>query len=188
MPALPGWSLHDRGKTNAEVISELYALIRQAAGQEVILDGCNTVGHLGQGLFDMQRTGDDTSGHQWERTRRMGVNTASFRLPQNGTFFTIDPDLVGITDAVPWQMNRQWLDLLARSGAATIVSPGPPARGEQQRAALREAFQIASTGGAGATPADWMQTSVPQHWVAAKGSERHYEWSGADGASAFLSS
>src|SRR6202041_1762159 len=120
-------------QTNAELIAGLYALIREAAGNDVVIDGCNTVGHLGQGVFDMQRIGDDTSGHQWERTRRMGVNTLSFRLPQNGIFFTIDPDLVGLTGAVPWEMNRQWLDVLARSGAATIVSSAPNMRGKEQR-------------------------------------------------------
>jgi alpha-galactosidase len=185
-PALPGWSLHDRSRTNAEVISDLYAMLRQAAGDRVLLDGCNTVGHLGQGIFDLQRTGDDTSGRQWERTRRMGVNTLAFRLPQQGTFYIVDPDLAGITDAVPWEFNRQWLDVLARSGAATIVSAGPPARGPEQRAALREAFKLAAVGGSHARPADWLETSTPEHWQW-EGGERRYRWSGAEGASAFLS-
>jgi len=184
-PAQPGWSLHDHSRTNAEVISDLYAMLRQATGERVLLDGCNTVGHLGQGIFDLQRTGDDTSGRQWERTRRMGVNTLAFRLPQQGTFYIVDPDLVGITDAVPWEFNRQWLDVLARSGTATIVSAGPPARGPEQRAALREAFELAAAGGSRARPADWLQTSSPEHWQW-KGGERRYRWSGAEGASAFL--
>ncbi len=148
-PTLPGWSLHDKSKTNAEVIAELYAMLRQAAGERALLEGCNTIGHLSQGIFDLQRTGDDTSGRQWERTRRMGINTLSFRLPQNGTFFTVDPDLVGITDAIPWELNRQYLDVLARSGAVTMVSPGPPARGAEHQAALRDAFKIAAAGGSG---------------------------------------
>ena len=189
-PTLPGWSLHDRSLTNAEAIAALYALIREAAGDRMIIDGCNTVGHLGQGVFDLQRIGDDTSGHQWERTRRMGVNTLAFRLPQNGTFFTVDPDLVGITEAVPWEFNRQWLDVLARSGAATIVSSSPSMRGPEQLAALREAFQLAAAGGTGAKPIDWMDSSTPEHWqpVDAQNQASHYHWSGPDGASAFLSS
>jgi alpha-galactosidase len=186
-PTLPGWSLHDKSKTNAEVIAELYAMLRQAAGERVVLDGCNTVGHLGQGIFDLQRTGDDTSGRQWERTRRMGINTLAFRLPQNGTFYTVDADLVGITDAVPWELNQQWLEVLARSGAATIVSPGPPAHGAQQRAALRDAFKIAAAGGLGARPVDWMDGSTPEHWQASGNPEWRYRWCGPDGASAFLS-
>jgi alpha-galactosidase len=189
-PTLPGWSLHDRSLTNAEAIADLYSLIRETAGEQVVLDGCNTVGHLGQGVFDLNRTGDDTSGRHWERTRRMGVNTAAFRLPQHGTFFTMDADLVGITEAIPWELNRQWLDLLARSGTATMVSPGPPARGREQQAALRAAFQIAAAGGLGAKPDDWMKNSAPEHWSsnAKRGlrQDQRYDWSGEEGVSPFL--
>jgi alpha-galactosidase len=191
-PTLPGWSLNDRSRTNAEVIADLYAQLRQEAGDHVLLDGCNTVGHLGQGIFDLQRTGDDTSGRHWERTRRMGVNTAAFRLPQNGTFFTVDADLVGITDAVPWDLSRQWLDLVARSGTATLVSAAPSKRtGQEQQAALREAFHVAAAGGVAAKPVDWMQTSAPERWRSAADThnpeERLYRWSGEDGVSPFLS-
>jgi alpha-galactosidase len=190
-PTLPGWSFFDRSRTNAEVIADLYSLLRESAGDKVLLDGCNTIGHLSQGVFDLQRIGDDTSGHQWERTRRMGVNTLAFRLPQHGTFFTVDPDMAGITDSVPWELNRQWLDVLARSGAATIVAVAPSQRGPEQRAALREAFQIAAAGGTGIRPIDWMGTSTPERWLASAQSqqerERRYRWAGADGVSPFLS-
>ena len=190
-PTSPGWSLADRSRTNAEIIADLYALVRESVGDRVLLDGCNTMGHLGQGIFDLQRIGDDTSGHQWERTRRMGVNALSFRLPQNGAFFTVDADLVGMTDAVPWELNRQWLDVLARSGTATIVSAAPSQRGPEQRAALKDAFQMAANGGAGIRPVDWMQTSTPEDWRRAvptgAGKQTRYQWSGSDGASPFLS-
>ncbi len=188
-PTLPGWSFSDRSRTNAEVVAALYALVREALGPHTLIDGCNTVGHLGQGIFDMQRTGDDTSGRQWERTRRMGVNTLGFRIPQHGTFFTQDADAVGITDAVPWEFNRQWLDVLARSGTATIVSAGLPARGAEQRAALREAFAMAAAGDARARPLDWLDTSAPEQWSAATAhaQEQRYHWSGNSGASPFLS-
>ncbi len=188
-PTLPGWSLADRGRTNAEIISDLYALIRENAGEPMLLDGCNTIGHLGQGIFDLQRTGDDTSGRQWERTRRMGINTLAFRLPQHGSFFTLDADVVGLTEAISWELNRQWLDVLARSGTATLVSAGPPARGPEQRAALREAFAIAAAGGLSAQPIDWLQTGTPAHWRTSNPSTpvRHYLWDGPDGASPFLS-
>ena len=190
MPTIPGWALNDRSRTNAEVLMELYTLIRESVGEAVIVNGCNTVGHLGQGIFDLQRTGDDTSGRQWERTRRMGVNTLALRLPQNGTFFVVDPDVVGITEAVPWEFNRQWLDVLARSGAATMVSAGPPAHGPEQMAALRDAFAMASAGGNAARPTDWMQTSTPERWQEKANSGRseihHYHWSGPEGASPFL--
>ena len=52
--------------------------------------------------LDLNRTGDDTSGRIWERTKRMGVNTLAFRLPQHNTFYHIDADCVGIFRKDPW--------------------------------------------------------------------------------------
>ena len=101
-PTRDGWSFHDRSQTNAEIIAALYWDIRVAAGDDRIVLGCNTVGHLAAGTFDAQRTGDDVSGKDWERTRRMGVNTLAFRLPQHGRFFSVDADCVPITAAISW--------------------------------------------------------------------------------------
>jgi alpha-galactosidase len=187
LPTLPGWSLHDRSRTNAEVIAALYALLREAAGERTMLDGCNTISLLGQGIFDLQRSGDDTSGRLWERTRRMGVNTLAFRLPQHGVFSALDPDMVGITEAIPWELNRQWLDAVARSGTVTFIAAGPAARGQEQRAAIREAFSLAAAGGTAARPVDWMESSTPERWQATGkvGTELRYRWSGVDGALAF---
>jgi alpha-galactosidase len=118
----------------------------------------------------------------------MGVNTLAFRLPQHKTFFTLDADLVGITEDVPWEFNRQWLEVLAQSGTATIVSAGPPARKPEQRAALREAFAMVAGGGSGSRPIDWLETSTPEHWQSDRAQKQwRYQWSGAEGASAFLS-
>ena len=141
-PTVAGWSLHDRSRTNAEVMLDLYEAIRREAGEQTLLLGCNTVGHLGAGIFELQRTGDDTSGEHWERTRKMGVNTLAFRLAQNGTFFVQDADCVGITKAIPWDLNRQWLDVLARSGTALFISPSPDATGAEQRKALRRRLAL----------------------------------------------
>ena len=80
------WRFADQSLTNAEIILRLYRTLREGAGDGVLI-GCNTIGHLAAGLFEIQRTGDDTSGREWERTRRMGVNTLAFRLPQHGAFF-----------------------------------------------------------------------------------------------------
>lgn len=186
-PTSPGWSLADRTRTNAEVLADLYALLRDEAGPRTLIDGCNTIGHLGQGVFDLQRTGDDTSGRHWERTRRMGVNTASFRLPQNGTFFVQDPDLIPITEALPWELSRQWLELVSRCGQATIVSAAPAVReGAAQQAALREAFALAARGGAAARPLDWMETTAPARWRSGR-EDRRYDWTEPGGVSAFIS-
>lgn len=171
----PGaWSFADRSRTTAEIISRLYQTIREAAG-EVALIGCNTVGHLGAGLFELQRTGDDTSGKEWARTRKMGINTLAFRMPQHDTFFAADADCVGLTRHVPWALNKQWLDLLAASGTPLFVSADPAAVGPEQRAALKAAFARAATAQPPAEPLDWMETTCPRRWRFGS-EERSFDW------------
>jgi alpha-galactosidase len=188
-PTSGSWSLHDRSRTNAEVILDLYGAIRKAAGDQTLILGCNTVGHLGAGTFEMQRTGDDTSGERWERTRKMGVNTLAFRLPQHKTFFVQDADCVGITKAIPWELNRQWLDLLARSGTALFISPSPDATGSEQKKAIAEAFAISAAGGSNICPLDWLDVTTPEKWKRASSSENEirYRWCDPGGADPFTS-
>ena len=159
-----------RSKTNAEILLDFYTAIRKTAGDAPLILGCNTVGHLTAGLFELQRTGDDTSGQNWERTRRMGVNTLAFRLPQHNTFFALDADCVGITRDIPWERNREWLDLIARSGTALFISPAPEAIGDEQKAAIKEAFAIASSGASSGRALDWLSDTVPQDWEFKNGS------------------
>jgi len=176
------WHFHDQTLTNAEIILRLYRTLRTAAAEAVLL-GCNTMGHLGAGWFEIQRTGDDTSGQNWERTRRMGLNTLAYRLPQNGTFFACDPDCAAHTDQTPWEFDRQFLDLVARSGAALFISVDPRTITPEQKAAFRAAMQLALSGGApgGSEPLDWLHTTSPRVWRF--GGERvNYQWEEPAGA------
>lgn len=159
------WHFNDQTLTNAEIILRLYRTLRAGAGDAVLL-GCNTMGHLGAGLFEIQRTGDDTSGRVWERTRRMGVNTLAFRLPQQGTFFASDADCAAHTEATPWEFDRQFLDLVARSGTALFISVDPRTIKSEQKAAFRAALQTALSGGTpgGCEPLDWLHTTTPRVW------------------------
>lgn len=185
-PTLPGWSFHDRSQTNAEIIRALYQDIRQAAGDQTIITGCNVVGHLSAGLFESQRTGDDVSGKIWERTRRMGVNTLAFRLPQHNTFFAMDPDCIPITEAISWSLTKNWLDAVAASGAALIVSPSPGILDTAKKEAVRRAFAIAAAQHSEATPANWLETRTPEEWTQPKSRENtRYEWLETEGAYPF---
>ena len=177
-----GWHFNDRSLTNAEIILRLYQTLRVAAGDGVLL-GCNTIGHLGAGLFEIQRTGDDTSGRVWERTRRMGINTLAFRLPQNGTFFASDPDCAAHTDQTPWEFDRQYLDLVARSGTALFISVDPRTIQPDQKTAYRAAMKTALSGGAsgGCEPLDWLHTTVPREWRFGQ-EEVTYHWEEPAGA------
>jgi len=183
-PTHPGWRLHDRTRTNAEIIRDLYEAIRRAAGEHIQILGCNTVGHLSAGLFELQRTGDDTSGKDWERTRRMGVNTLAHRLCQHGTFFQLDADCVAVTRDVSWNLTRQWLDVVARSKTALFISPDPSVVGPDQKNALRNAFLLLASDADPAGPASVFHGTTPEIWRS-KGGEKQYAWSGAEGASPF---
>jgi len=178
------WKFHDESRTTAEIIRELYRAIREAAGEAVVI-GCNTIGHLSAGLFELQRTGDDTSGRDWERTRRMGINTLAFRMAQHGIFFAADADCVGLTGVVPWECNWQWLSLLAGSGTPLFVSASPEAVGPEQKAALQEAFAQASLPQSPAEPLDWMETTCPERWKIGD-KVVTFDWNGERGTSPFM--
>jgi alpha-galactosidase len=182
-PTQAGWHFHDRTRTNAEILLDLYRGIREAAGERLVIS-CNVVGHLGAGYFEMQRTGDDVSGKVWERTRRMGVNTLSFRLPQNRAFFTNDADCVAITPAIPWELTRQWLEAVTHSGTLLLVSPDPASMGTAQKQAVRAAFAVAAAGQADAVPTDWLETRTPAAWSGHAG-RSSYRWLQAEGADPF---
>lgn len=169
-----GWRFADTSRTTAEIILRLYRTIRQAAGDRLVL-GCNTVGHLAAGLVDIQRTGDDTSGREWDRTRKMGINTLAFRMCQHDAFFAADADCVGLTSQIPWKLNHQWLQLLAASGTPLFVSADASAAGPEQEAALKAAFALAAQPLLAGEPLDWLTTLTPSHWKLA-GKEHVFNW------------
>ncbi|GAA1522625.1 hypothetical protein [Kribbella lupini] len=179
-----GWQFHDPTRTTAEIVLDFYREIR-AAGEDLVLIGCNTVGHLAAGLVDVQRTGDDTSGRDWERTRKMGVNSLAFRLPQHRRFFTLDADCVPCTPQTPWELNARFLDLVARSGSALFVSVDPAARTARADRELGDGIRLALSGGDQLEPLDWLVNTTPNTWGTSTGTI-HYDWSlpwGADPAS-----
>jgi alpha-galactosidase len=178
-----GWHFADRSVTTAEVILRLYRAIREAAGSALLI-GCNTVGHLGAGLFELQRIGDDNSGFDWHRTRRMGVNALAFRMAQHQRFFAADADCAPLTAKVPWSMSRQWLDLLARSGTPLFVSADPTQLNPEQHQAVQAALAAAAQDLPPAEPLDWLETSVPRRWRLGQRTAT-YDWLGDEGASAW---
>ena len=173
-----GWHFYDRSRTNAEIITDLYHAIRQAAGNLALI-GCNTVGHLAAGFVEAQRIGDDTSGRDWSRTRKMGVNTLAFRLSQHNTFFAADADCVPVTTDIPWELTTQWLDLVARSGTALFVSVDPTIVQPDQKRELSAALATASLQRPPAIPLDWQDTTTPEHWKF-DGKPVQYDWYKSD--------
>lgn len=168
------WYFADTSRTTAELIVAFYRAIKEAAGDVLIL-GCNCIGHLGAGLMEANRTGDDTSGMEWARTKKMGVNTLAFRMPQHGTFFGADADCVGITEHIDWEKNRQWMDALACSGTPFFVSVKPGILNAEQEEELKAAYKKASENTQIAVPIDWKETKTPHEWNTFEG-KKVYNW------------
>jgi len=171
---VPGWQFNDNTKTTAEIILNLYRSIREAAG-DMYLIGCNTMSHLSAGIFELNRTGDDTSGNEWARTRKMGVNTLGFRIVQHNHFYAADGDCVGITTKVPWEKNRQWMQLLAESSAPLFISAQPDALGEEQKRFIKQSFTSASNPQPVGEPLDWLTNQWPEKWKL-DGQVKTFDW------------
>jgi alpha-galactosidase len=171
---IPGWHMHDTSRTNAEIILGLYRAIREAAGETIVIS-CNTISHLSAGLFELNRIGDDTSGNEWARTKKMGVNALAFRGVHHGTFYAADPDCVGLTTKVPWEKNRQWMELVAKSGTPLFISAQPEALQTAQKNATRDCFRIAAGDQPVGEPLDWMHNAFPKHWKL-QGQTMTFDW------------
>lgn len=166
---------HDDTRTTAEIIKTLYMTIREAAADDVVIIGCNTISHLSAGIFEIQRTGDDTSGREWETTKKMGVNTLAFRMMQHDIFYLSDADCVGVTNQVPWEKNCMWLDVLAKSGTPFFVSIAEDAFGDVVKEKISEAFVISNKINKCSEPTDWLENNIPAVWKTELGIDE-YDW------------
>jgi alpha-galactosidase len=171
----PGWRFRDNTRTTAEIILGLYEAIREAAG-DMYLIGCNTLSHLSAGLFELDRIGDDTSGKEWARTRKMGVNTLGFRMIQHNLFYAADGDCVGLTKDIPWNKNKQWMQLLAGAGCPLFISVEPDMLGVEQKASIRVSFAQAARPLPAGEPLDWLTNTQPARWRL-DGKIREFDWS-----------
>ena len=177
------WCFFDRTRTTAQIIKDFYTAIKESSNGAVII-GCNCIGHLCAGIHQLNRTGDDTSGFEWARTAKMGVNTLAFRNCQNRSFFMSDADCVGITGAIDWKLNREWLFALAQSGSPLFVSCKPGVLNEDEERELQKAFEIASEQKDELVPLDWMETTTPSEYLI-NGERVTFNWYKITGNEAF---
>lgn len=110
--------------------------------------------------------------------RKMGVNCLAFRGPQHGVFFAADADCVGLTkpNAIPWSLNRQWLDLLARSGTPLFISFKKGSLTPEQEQEVAAALEIASKPQPLGEPLDGFDSLQPRRWKL-MGTAVEYDWS-----------
>jgi alpha-galactosidase len=175
-----GWAFYDRSRTTAEVVLGLYRAIRNGCGSAASVISCNGISHLSAGIFDYYRIGDDSAGNL-EKAVKFGVNSLAYRLPQQGTFYTIDPDCVS-TNA-PWEFERKFINLVAASNALFQLSARLESMSTEQLNALRAAFtEIASNkANNDLEPVDWLSgKQAPNKWLV-QGKLYEVDWDDAPG-------
>lgn len=171
----PGMGMfYDTTKPSCYIMRELYRTIEKASGSANILS-CNAINHLAAGLHAAQRSGDDTSGRNFEQTRITGVGSLT-RLAQNGTFFTVDPDCAAFTDMVGHEINLDFMEAVAVTGAMTVASVTPGSLTPSEMARIRKIYRIASEGGYGAYPRRFVGENAPAHFVTPSGESFDYDW------------
>ena len=168
------WSFYEKNKTTAEITLEYYKRTAKAAKGALII-ACNTFSHLSAGIFNIYRTGDDTSGYDYKRTVTMGVNTLAFRGVQHNALYAADPDCVPITSKLTPEQIEQWMNLVKYSGTSMAVSVENKCYTTQVRDALTEAFALASEPHEIAKPLDWTETHLPTRWQTFDG-EKQFDW------------
>jgi len=180
-----GWSFRDRSRTTAEITLDLYRAIREAAGDDVIIIGCNTPSHLSAGLVHLYRTGNDTSARHFERTRICGVNALAFRMIQNGIFYLCDADCASHAGRIDWKQNREWLRAVGESGSALFISVDPDLVNEETESDLRVSLCRNSSARDTMLPIDWMENTAPERYLV-NGEEKLYNWYSPDGTRRFI--
>ena len=82
---------------------------------------------------------------------------------------------MGITRKLDWNINRRWLDVVAKSGTPLFISIGDDAYTPEVQADITEAFRMNVSNGQVSRPVDWMENMIPQVWDSAFGRDT-YQW------------
>ena len=111
---------------------------------------------------------------EWARTKKYGINTLAFRMPQHGTFYLADADCAGHTGQIPWELNREWIRLLSLSGTPMFFSMDPKKLDDEKKQDLKEAFRTFVSITEPARPLDWMDTTCPVRWQTQQGEQEFW--------------
>ena len=157
--------LHDPLKTNIEAYRDGLRLVREAAGNDVFLLGCNVAQNMRTlgasfGLLDAMRIGPD-NGPRWEAMRR-GPFSGSTLYFLNGRVWYNDPDPVYVRKSVPLNQARALLSWVTISGQLNSSSYQyadlPPER-------LNLLQRAMPSHGLTARPVDLFEHRIPRIWL-----------------------
>jgi len=123
---------HDPAVTNLQAYRSGLRLVREAAGEDVFIDGCNVAQNMrtlagSYGLVDGMRVGRDI-GANWDNILH-SMTMASRLYFYHGRVWHNDPDCLMLRAPLTLDQARAWVSWIAISGQLNLVSewlPGLP--------------------------------------------------------------
>jgi hypothetical protein len=161
---------YDPTKTNEEVYRSGLRLVREAAGPDVFLLGCNIAQNMRTmggsiGLVDAMRVGPDIKA-DWSAVVRC-AKPASYLYFWNGRVWHNDPDCLMLRDPLTLDNARAWGSWIALSGQLNLVSewlPGlPPEKLEVWKRTVPNHERT------NARPVDLFDSAMPRIWHLSSG-------------------
>jgi hypothetical protein len=131
---------HDRFKTNVDAYRDGLKLVREAAGDDVFILGCNIAQNMRTlgasfGLVDAMRVGRDI-GADWKKiVPSMQMGTRLYFL--HGRVWHNDPDCLMLREPLTVEQARAWGSWIALSGQLNMVSEWLPGLPEERLEVVR---------------------------------------------------
>jgi hypothetical protein len=156
---------YDKNKTNVEVYRDGLKLVRESAGKDVFLLGCNIAQNMRTmgasiGLVDGMRVGPDIKA-DWGAVVRC-ARPATWLYFWNGRVWHNDPDCLMLREPLTIENGQAWASWIALSGQMNLVSewlPGlPPERLDIYKRTIPNHGKIT------ARPVDLFDREMPRMW------------------------
>lgn len=166
---LGGAVFDDPNKTNIEAYRDGLALLREAAGNDVFILGCNIAQNMRTlgasiGGLDGMRVGRDI-GANWDHILPCVEMGSRLYFLHNRVWYN-DPDCLMLREPLTLDQARAWASWIAVTGQMNLVSewlPGlPPERLDLVKRSM-------PNHGMHARPLDLFETPTPRTWLLSKG-------------------
>lgn len=166
---LGGAVFADPSKTNIEAYRDGLALVREAAGDDVFILGCNIAQNMrtlgaSMGRVDGMRVGRDI-GADWGNILPCVEMGSRLYFLHNRVWYN-DPDCLMLREPLTLDQARAWASWIAVSGQMNLVSewlPGLPAE------RLDLVKRSMPNHGLNARPLDLFENGTPRTWLLSKG-------------------
>jgi hypothetical protein len=160
---------HDKSKANVDAYRDGLKLVREAAGDDVFILGCNVAQNIRTlgasfGLVDAMRVGRDI-GASWEKilpSMEMGARLYFF----HGRVWHNDPDCLMLREPLTIEQARAWGSWIALSGQLNMVSEWLPELPDERLEVVRRSMP--NTGLCG-RPLDLFERDRPRIWKLTSG-------------------